>query len=210
MRKLSWAVAVVVVSVVGLGCGPADSTDVDVGSSSSDALTASESSGLTFLREEEKLARDVYLALGARYGAAIFSNIAASEQTHMDSVLTLLQRYGLADPAAGRAEGEFQDATLQALYTQLVTQGAASLEAALTVGATIEDLDLTDLARFAAATSRPDVLTVYGNLSKGSRNHLRSFTSQLAGLGVTYVPQYLDQATYDAILASPMERGPAK
>ena len=208
MKKLYGAVAVVVVSVVSLGCGPADSTDTS--STAGDALTASESSDLTFLREEEKLARDVYLALGARYGTAIFSNIAASEQTHMDSVLALLERYGLTDPAAGRAEGEFQDATLQALYTQLVTQGDASLEAALTVGATIEELDITDLAHFAAATSRPDVLTVYGNLTKGSRNHLRSYTGQLSGLGVTYVPQYLDQASYDAILASPMERGPAR
>lgn len=209
MRKLSWAVAVVV-SVMSLGCGPADSTDADVSSSSSDALTASEVSDLTFLREEEKLARDVYLALGARYGAAIFPNIAASEQTHMDSVLTLLTRYGLADPAAGQPEGVFQDAQLQALYTQLVTQGDVDLVGALTVGATIEDLDITDLERFSAQTTRRDVLNVYANLSKGSRNHLRSFTSQLASLGVTYVPQYLDQATYDAILASPAERGPAK
>ncbi|MEW5741407.1 MAG: DUF2202 domain-containing protein [Myxococcota bacterium] len=207
MRKQAWAV-LAVVSAWSLGCGPASPSEES--STSSEPLTAAESSSLTFLREEEKLARDVYLALGARYGQVIFTNIAASEQQHMDAVLTLLDRYGLADPAAGRAEGEFADAQLQALYDQLVVQGEAGLTAALGVGAAIEDLDLADLARFTAQTTRPDVLTVYANLSKGSRNHLRSFTGQLTSLGVTYTPQHLDAATYEAIVSSPMERGPAR
>ena len=34
------------------------------------------------------------------WGLTIFSNIASSEQKHMDAIKTLLDRYGLDDPAA--------------------------------------------------------------------------------------------------------------
>jgi hypothetical protein len=48
---------------------------------------------------------------------------------------------------------------------------------------------------------------VYQNLLKGSRNHLRSFVSNLALQGVTYVPQYMSAADYQAIVGTPVERG---
>jgi len=47
---------------------------------------------------------------------------------------------------------------------------------------------------------------VYQDLLKGSRNHLRSFVSNLANQGVAYVPQYMAEADYLAIVTSPMER----
>lgn len=52
-------------------------------------LSAAEENSLAFMREEEKLARDVYNALYSIYGTNIFSNIGASEQTHTDAVLSL-------------------------------------------------------------------------------------------------------------------------
>ena len=57
-------------------------------------LSATEKESLLYMREEEKLARDVYNAFYDRYGLRVFSNIATSEQAHMDAVLTLLNRYG--------------------------------------------------------------------------------------------------------------------
>ncbi|MDP2030099.1 MAG: DUF2202 domain-containing protein [Thiobacillus sp.] len=48
---------------------------------------------LLFMREEEKLARDVYLTLYETWGLAVFSNIASSEQSHMDALLKLLRTY---------------------------------------------------------------------------------------------------------------------
>lgn len=42
-------------------------------------LNAAEIEGLLFMREEEKLAHDVYLALYAKWGLPIFQNIAQSE-----------------------------------------------------------------------------------------------------------------------------------
>lgn len=174
-------------------------------SSSSSALSATDLTAIVHMREEEKLARDVYTTLGDQWGVAIFDNIAASEQTHMDEVATLLDRYGIDDPAATTAPGEFTDDGLQALYDQLVAQGSRSLVDALTVGATIEDLDIADLQKFATTTA--DVQTVWDNLERGSRNHLRAFTSQLEAQGASYTPQYISQSDYDAIVTTATERG---
>ena len=52
-------------------------------------LNQAELASLAFMREEEKLARDVYTNLYAKWGVSIFNNISKSEQTHMDAVLLL-------------------------------------------------------------------------------------------------------------------------
>jgi len=170
------------------------------------ALTADERAGLVRMREEEKLAHDVYVALDATWNVQVFDNIAAAEQTHSDAVQLLLDRYGIADPAAGEAAGTFTDPELQTLYTSLVQQGNTSLVSALTVGATVEDLDLADLQ--ARSTSTPDIALVYANLERGSRNHMRAFTMQLGRNGATYTPAHITQAAYDAIVDGGMEHRP--
>lgn len=179
----------------------------DDGSSqgSSEPLSASETQSLTFTREEEKLARDVYIALESNDAA--FSSIKNSEQTHMDAILTLLSRYGVPDPAAGTANGVFQNATLQKLHDELVAQGASSPLAALKVGVAIEELDIRDIEAAKASVSHGDITTTYDNLTRGSRNHLRSFYGKVKALGGSYTPQYLDASTFQAIVDSPTETG---
>jgi hypothetical protein len=137
-------------------------------------LTAEESAGLLFMREEEKLARDVYNQMYTLWGQRVFQNIASSEQTHMDQVKLLLDRYGLADPAL--APGKFTDPTLQALYDQLIAQGSVSLDEALKVGALIEQTDINDLQTRLAQTDNADIQLVYNNLMSASYNHLSAFT----------------------------------
>ena len=61
-------------------------------------LSAEEEKSLYLMREEEKLAHDVYQALYARWNLPVFQNIAASEQRHTDRIKMLLDRYGLKDP----------------------------------------------------------------------------------------------------------------
>lgn len=161
---------------------------------------------LTFLREEEKLARDVYRTLGARWGLRVFSNISASEETHMTRVLQRLDALGLPDPVVDDATGAFVDPILADLFTTLTTRGQASLEAALQVGATIEDLDIADLAQMRTRTDDATSLAVYDELMCGSRNHLRAFVGQLTSRGATYTAQYLSQAEVDGIVATPQER----
>ena len=170
-------------------------------------LNDGELAAITFMREEEKLARDVYLYLHDLWGSQIFINIANSEQTHTDAVLHLIEKYGLTDPSLGKLEGEFLDPMLLGLYDMLIAQGTPSLMDALLVGATIEDLDIYDLHRVMADIDNQDITLVFEMLLKGSRNHMRSFSSQLDGMNVVYTPVYITQEEYDSIINSPQETG---
>jgi len=170
-------------------------------------LSEAEAEGIRFMREEEKLARDVYLVLYDRWDMQVFTNIANSEATHMEAIKTLIDRYELDDPAAGRESGEFANEELQTLYNRLVEQGSKSLVDALKVGAAIEEIDILDLQEYIAQTDKPDIQTVYGNLLRGSRNHLRAFVSNLERQGVTYEPSYLSSEQYQETISSGVERG---
>ncbi|MCL1593065.1 MAG: DUF2202 domain-containing protein, partial [Actinomycetia bacterium] len=111
----------------------------------SSTLSEAEVADILFMREEEKLAHDVYVTLGDVWGSQIFTNIARAETMHMDSVLTLIETYDLVDPVGDNPVGVFVEPTLQAMYDDLVTTGAESLSAAMSVGALIEEVDIEDL-----------------------------------------------------------------
>ena len=170
-------------------------------------ISDSESISLIHMREEEKLARDVYIAMFNKYGLRIFENISISEQTHTDAILQLLTKYAIKDPVGVNAVGVFTDPGLQALYTSLVNSGSVSVIEAYKVGAIIEDLDLNDLKNDLLKVDNQDIILVYQMLSKGSRNHMRNFYSNLKSLGFTYVPHFITQSELDAIVNSAMERG---
>ncbi len=172
-----------------------------------EALSESEKSTLIFMREEEKLARDVYTTLYSKWGVNMFTNISASEQTHMDGILLLLNKYGLADPAANKGIGEFNNTALQTLYNELVAKGNVSITEAYIVGATIEDLDLNDLKNALADNDNQDIKVVYESLAKGSRNHMRSFNGVIINSGLVYTPQFITQTEFDAIVTSAIEKG---
>ncbi|GGF67497.1 DUF2202 domain-containing protein [Alteromonas lipolytica] len=171
-------------------------------------LTPIETEGVLLMREEEKLAHDVYITLYNQHGLAIFNNIASSEQTHTDAMQALLERYQLDDPVTDTTVGVFTNSELAYLYTVLTENGAISVLEGLYVGARIEELDIYDLMRLSEdLTDNPDVLMVYNNLLKGSRNHLRSFYAQILNNNGTYRPQYISQALFDEIVNSPIEKG---
>jgi hypothetical protein len=170
-------------------------------------ISDDEAKSLIHMREEEKLARDVYIAMFNKYGLRIFENISSSEQTHTDAILQLLTKYAIKDPVGVNAVGVFTDPGLQALYTSLVNAGNVSILEAYKVGATIEDLDLYDLKVDLLKVDNQDIILVYQMLSKGSRNHMRNYFSNLKSLGFTYVPQFITQSDLDAIVNSAMERG---
>lgn len=146
-------------------------------------LTTAGQKWLMHMREEEKLARDVYLSMYGLWGSRIFGKISNAEQMHTTVLKKALNRYGIPDPAAGHGQGVFTDPDFQALYTQLVEKGRASLADALKVGVQIEELDIADLDSAIAATAQKDIKKIYGNLRRGSYNHLRAFRSGLANSG---------------------------
>jgi hypothetical protein len=137
-------------------------------------VTADETMWLQFMREEEKLARDVYKVLFGKWNLVIFQNIAASEDTHFNAIGTLLTRYGVADPAQAAA-GVYSDPALNALYNQLVAKGLQSAQDALEVGTIIEKKDISDLESALKSTAKFDIKRVFNNLMNGSYNHLDAF-----------------------------------
>jgi hypothetical protein len=171
-------------------------------------LNDSEGAALIFMREEEKLARDVYDFLFAQWNSISFDNISSSEQTHMDAVLALINKYELEDPAKNDIPGKFVNSDLQMLYNDLIEKGNLSQVDAFKVGAAIEEIDILDLQReLDTNVDNEDIIFTFENLLRGSRNHLRSFVQNLSKLGIDYKPQYLTQEAYDEIVNADMEQG---
>ncbi len=154
-------------------------------------LDDAEKARILFIREEEKLVYNVIQTMFDNYGVNVFQNIPNSEFSHMEAMLLIIIKYNLVDPMETNAWGVYTTPVLQALYTQLVSQGWVSLLAAYQVGATIEELDISDLNSSLVLTNNQDVRLVYDFLNKGSRNHMRSFYRNIKNWNDTYTPSAL-------------------
>lgn len=162
-------------------------------------ISQQEEESLVFLREEEKLAYDVYIYLYNLWGVKIFKNISDSEQTHTDSVLELLKKYNIEDPVKENEIGVFQNEILQEAYNTLTEKGSLSVIEAFKVGAYIEELDIKDIRDLYEKVDNADIELVFSNLEKGSVNHINSFLNQLIKYGETYEPQILSVSELNAI-----------
>lgn len=151
---------------------------------------------MKFMREEEKLARDVYATLYDFHLAkgltlTVCDNIAYSEQRHMDAMKQLLDNYDMADSAVEGGQGTYPESCRDAecmfnniglgtLYAELVADGKVSGLGTLLAGGLIEEVDMIDLAEaIANAEGYADIQGVYDNLLCGSRNHLRAFAHNI-------------------------------
>ena len=171
-------------------------------------LDADEAKGLALMREEEKLARDVYAALYDKWQLPIFAKLGSSEQKHMDAAGRLVAYYGQPDPVVVGKPGAFVSAKLQHLYDEFVERGNKSLQEALRVGAAIEEIDIIDLEERLAQTQQEPMQLVYGNLLRASHNHLRAFAKQIhRRSGREYAPQYLSVDAYAQIVSAAAQEG---
>jgi len=156
---------------------------------------------LLFIREEEKMARDVYRILYERWSNPIFANIIESEQAHMDAVANLLVFYGQDDPVTSDETGEFNDEAIAKLYSDLVERGSQSESEALRVGAYIEEYDILDIWKAYDETDEERIQTVYQNLYEGSYNHLGAFVYVYELVtGVDYERQMLGEEEYEYVM----------
>ncbi len=169
-------------------------------------LTDKEKEGIQLMREEEKLAHDVYIFLYDKWNMRIFSNISNAESRHFEAIGYLIDNYGLEDQAKEGA-GNFNNKELQELYNSLTEKGSKSLTAALKVGALIEEVDIADLQKLLAANPDSVITGIYQNLLRGSENHLRAFTGQLENQNVKYTPTVLSEATYTKIIEGEHQKG---
>lgn len=167
-----------------------------------DVLTAAEQADLTFMREEEKLARDLYLAFYDLYGTPTIAKIAAPERRQMDSMLVLLERYGLEDPVGDAGRGVFENPELAALYDELLADGSVSLAEALHGAAAVEEIDILDLQESLENSDKVDITLAYQNLLDGSVNHLRAYSSLWERqTGESYTTQAMDAGQFTELMS---------
>lgn len=143
------------------------------------SLTAEQAGRLAATAQEEQLAFDVYTIFGQQYATPVWTNIAASEAAHLSAVRTLLDRYGIEDPTAGRSSGDFASLAVTNAYRAALAQGNSSEAGAWAAGAAIEDDDLAKLDAAAAGVTAPDVSAVYAALHAASEQHAASFARLL-------------------------------
>jgi len=167
-------------------------------SQNSTQLTAYEKEGILLMREEEKLAHDVYSFFVEKYNIPIFRNIKQSEVMHQKSMIWLMEKYDIKDPSF-EEQGKFNNKELQKLYDRLTVQGNTLIEA-LKIGAYIEELDIFDLKKLMKKTDNEDILRVYSCLLWGSENHFRAFTRNLSNRGVEYEPEFLSKEEMETML----------
>jgi len=163
-------------------------------------LTLEQKSTLAYMWDEERLARDVYLALNDLNPSNTLYNIATNAETqHVLSVESLIQKYDLnilntTDYSGGYSataleainDNEFITPELTSLYDVLYTLGSASQEDALKVGCMVEVTDITDLDRdIGIAGDAEDITMIFENLRRGSYSHYWAFDSALKNLGVS-------------------------
>ncbi len=165
----------------------------------SETLNEAEIAGLMEMREEEKLARQVYIFMYEKYERRVFNNISKSENAHTSAVLHLIDGFGLTDPTLA-TDTEFSNPLFTELYAQLTAKGSESLIEALKVGAFIEEFDINDLQNLIETTENPTVKRVYGNLLRASKIHLKAFTNSLKVQGATYTPTVISVEEYNEIL----------
>ncbi len=193
-------------------------------------LDHAEETHLVFMREEEKLARDVYLTFAQMYpNQPVFQTIAtSSEQTHTDTMRDKLAQYNIADPnpdtnnlpaSIGIYTGAVYGPYFTEKFSTLTSLGMQSELHSLYVGALIEELDMHDIVECPKAivetdpaieeggcglnyTDEKPLKNAYSSLIDGSESHLRSYVGQIeAVIGVgNYQAQYLTQEQVDAIL----------
>lgn len=162
-------------------------------------LTVTDMEGLLKMREEEKLAQDVYDSFYNSYKLIVFDRISNSELRHTQDVLTLINYYEMTDPAITEA-GKFSNAEVQDLYDKLIASGTSDTEA-LKTGAYIEEYDIADLKKLIDGCKNQDIVNVYAHLLRGSEFHLRAFAWNLKIRGIVYEQQILSEEDFDTILS---------
>ncbi len=138
------------------------------------ALSETESSAIVHLRQEEKVAHDVYVALYKAHNLRPFSNIAASEKRHMEAMASLLKQHGIPDNTPD-APGKFTIPALQSLHDTLLARGIKSPADAYAVGVLIEETDIADLDALLKSTSDVTIRSTAESLRAASVKHLAAF-----------------------------------
>jgi len=166
-------------------------------------LSKEEKTDIQKLREEEKLARDIYIKAYNTYEYFAFVNLYKGEQIHMDNLLNLEMQYMVEDIILPDT-GKYVDESIQNFYNNHLSQITTSATDAFKVGMTTEEMIIYDIQNFENNTEEADILKVYSKIKCWSRNHLRLNYNFLNG-DTLYQPQYITIEEYNAIINSDYE-----
>ena len=178
------------------------STVTDAIDSDKSSLSQELKDSITYMYNEEKLAKDIYLNVYKTQPLKQLYNIASkSEVKHEDAVNVLAIKYDLditlypdtEEPYDKKSlddygSGQYPVVAIQELYDMLYDKGIQSEKDALEVGCMVEVTDIDDLDKYmaqASSSSASDVYTVFDFLRKGSYNHYWAFDKGLKGMGVS-------------------------
>lgn len=162
----------------GQGYGPGDGTCLPPAEGGD--LTGEQADTLVAVAEEHALGSALYAAFADQYDTRVIDRIATAEARQWDALATVLERYGMDDVAAELTDGQFSD-QLQARYEQLLADGSVDLQAALTVGQTLEQSQATGLEQALDLVNPADVTMVYEHLLAASDRQLTAFETWLDG-----------------------------
>ena len=207
--------------VVGENAAHADAGNA----AAANTLDFNEVTHVVFLREEEKLERDVFTILSSMYPESpIFGHIDDIEQGHTDVMKYLLDRFGIEDPNNNDNLGVFTGKAYGKYFTEsyryLVGMGSLSELDALYVSAYIEELDLLDIMQCPQTiiesnnriektdqcgmvyTRNAEIRNIYHALIEGSKDDLRAYVGAIEAVigNGAYRAQVLTQAQVDEIL----------
>lgn len=168
-------------------------------------LTTDEIEFIYAVREDEKIARDLYFSFFRNFGLKTFENIGKAEDNHIKATEKLFDYYEIDYPALS-ANGKFEDASRQKLFDSLLLKGTPELEA-FKVMALLEESNIVEYGEVLKSIVNPNIKLVIENLAKASANHFKAAIRQITALGGTYAPALMTQEQYRALIAIGFEKG---
>lgn len=169
-------------------------------------LTADQIEFLYAVREDEKIGRDFYAAMVAKFpNERILARLSQSEVNHIAAIEALLTYYEIQYPVL-TDPGVFGDATRQARYDTLIA-GAVDSVTVFQVAAALEEENYVAYSLVATDTTNANLHMFVKHLVKCSANHFRALVHKITVKGGTYTPQYLTAEAYAELIQNPFDQG---
>jgi len=199
MKRTAILPAVILILLMSGPASPATASRVEAGNSDLDVYEAWQ---VTWMYDQEKLARDLANKFLSRWGDPEFLTTAAAEQRHMDELLAVMNLYGLDPLIQTDTDGEFGDERHSDAFSSLMSRGWQSQRDAYIAAAYLEEWDIQEFTASIADSGETRLTEVYSWLLAGAREQLRFLVSRVLGHGSSYEAQILSQSEVDAICSN--------
>ena len=167
-------------------------------------LSMEETESLKFTAEQEKLSVELYLYAFSAYNLPIFQEIANKKTRHLTEVRAVMEDLDVEDPTEGIGVGVFNNTEIQTLYNQMRSRIEEGQNNAFIAALTVEESIIHFSGISLSETSNNTLIELYEAIICGSKNHFRTFYSELT-TSKSYVSQYFTQEEFSDIVNSGQE-----